>query len=129
SLFVNFYAQSEGEATLMGTKIKLAQTTDYPWSGAVRIAITPAKPAKFTLRVRIPGWAQNHPVPSDLYSYDDKNPAAWSAKVGGKTVTGILENGFLAITREWWAGDVVALDFALPVRTVRGRRWRRSCRG
>jgi DUF1680 family protein len=120
SLFVNFYAQSEGEATVAGTKVKLTQTTDYPWQGGVRLALAPAKPAKFTLRVRIPGWAQGRPVPSDLYSYDDKMLAAWSAKVGREEVNGPVEHGFLAITREWRAGDVVELNFGLPVRTVRG---------
>lgn len=120
SLFVNFYAQSEGDATVAGTKVKLTQATDYPWSGGVKLTVSPARPAKFTLRVRIPGWAQNHPVPSDLYRYDDKVSAAWSAKVGGKEISGPVENGFLAITREWRAGDTVELNFALPVRTVRG---------
>jgi hypothetical protein len=31
-----------------------------------------------------------------------------------------LENGYLVLTREWRAGDVVTLDFAMPVHTVRG---------
>jgi len=120
SLFVNFYGQSEGEATVAGTKVKLTQATDYPWQGGVRLAVAPAKPAKFTVRVRIPGWAQGHPVPSDLYFYDDQVPAAWSVKVGGQELNGPVEHGFVVITREWRAGDVVELNFGLPVRTVRG---------
>ncbi len=120
SLFVNFYAQSEGNATIAGTKVKLTQTTDYPWSGGVKLAVSPAKPAQFTLRVRIPGWAQSRPVPSDLYRYEDTFPSVWSAKVGGKEINGPVENGFLAITREWRTGDTVELIFGLPTRTVRG---------
>jgi uncharacterized protein len=120
SLFVNFYAQSEGGATIAGTKVKLTQTTDYPWQGGVRLAVAPERPAKFSLRVRVPGWAQNRPVPSDLYSYDDKSPATWSARLGGAELNGPVERGFLVITREWRAGDVVELNFGLPVRTVRG---------
>jgi DUF1680 family protein len=120
ALFVNFYAQSEGAATVAGTKVKLTQTTDYPWQGGVRLAVSPAQPATFTLRVRIPGWARNQPVPSDLYRYEDHAPAAWSARIGGKEITGPVEHGFLTLTREWRAGDVVELNFGLPVRTVRG---------
>ncbi len=120
SLYVNFYAQSEGTATVAGTKVKLTQATDYPWQGAVRVAVAPEKPARFTLRVRIPGWAQNQPVPSDLYSYADKAIAKWSARVGGEEFNGPVEHGYLAITREWKAGDAVELNFAMPVRTVRG---------
>ena len=120
SLFVNFYAQSEGTATVAGTKVSLKQTTDFPWQGGVRLAVSPEKPAKFSLRVRIPGWAQGRPVPSDLYSYDDKMPAVWSAKIGREEINGPVENGFLVLTREWRAGDTVDLTFGLPVRAVRG---------
>jgi hypothetical protein len=103
-----------------GTKVKLTQTTDYPWSGAIRIGVTPAAPAKFTVRVRIPGWATNDPVPSNLYTYDDDVVPAWSVKVGESPVKSQLEDGYVAITREWRAGDTIDLDFALPVRSVRG---------
>lgn len=120
SLFVNFYAQSTGEMKVAGTAVTLTQTTDYPWQGGVRIAVSPATPATFTLRVRIPGWAQGRPVPSDLYRYDDREVAVWSARVGKKEFNGPVEQGYLAITREWKAGDVVELNFGLPVRTVRG---------
>ena len=120
ALFVNFYGQSEGEATVAGTKVKLTQTTDYPWQGGVRLAVAPAQPAKFTVRMRIPGWALGQPVPSDLYAYDDLVPSVWSARVGGEELKGPLEHGYLSITREWRAGDAVELTFELPVRTVRG---------
>lgn len=120
SLFVNFYAQSGGEVTVAGTKVKLVQTTDYPWNGRVRIAVAPERPAKFTVRLRIPGWATGAPVPSALYTYDDSVKAGFSAKVAGQAISGPVEAGFLAITREWRAGDAVELNFAMPVRTVRG---------
>ncbi len=120
SLFVNFFAQSEGAATVAGTKVKLTQTTDFPWSGGVKLAVTPERPAKFSVRVRIPTWAQGRPVPSDLYVYDDKIPSTWSAKVGGQQFNGPLDHGFLVITREWRAGDAIELNFGLPVHAVRG---------
>jgi DUF1680 family protein len=119
SLFVNFYAQSEGTATVAGTKVSLTQTTGFPWDSDIKLAVAPEKPAKFTLRVRIPIWARGRPVNSDLYRYDDKLPAVWSATIGREEFNGPLENGFLVITRQWRAGDVLALNFGLPVRTVR----------
>ena len=129
ALFVNVYAESEGEVAVAGTTVRLTQTTDYPWQGGVRLAVAPAKPATFTLRVRIPGWAQGRPLPSDLYHYDDALVAGWTARVGGAAVTGPVQNGFLAITREWRAGDVVELGFGLPVRTVRGHEKIAATRG
>ena len=118
ALYVNFYAQSEGTATVAGRTVRLAQATDYPWSGKVRLTLTPDQPAKFTLRLRIPGWVQGRPVPTDLYGYDNAAPGAWTLQVNGAAVTGTLESGFVALAREWRAGDVVELDLPMPVRAV-----------
>ena len=118
ALYVNFYAQSEGTATVAGTAVQLTQATDYPWSGAVRLAVAPVRPVTFTLRVRIPGWVQGRPVPTDLYAYDDATPAGWTVRVAGAAVTGTPEQGYLAITREWRSGDVVEINLPMPVRAV-----------
>ena len=39
-------------------KVALRETSDYPWSGEVRIDIDPETPAAFDLKLRIPGWAK-----------------------------------------------------------------------
>jgi uncharacterized protein len=119
-LFVNLYADSEAATKVGGTTVKLAQVTDYPWSGSVKIVVSPAKPTPFTLCVRIPGWTQGRPVPSDLYVYADPKPAAWSVLVNGKKTNTTLDHGYVALTREWSPGDVVTLDLPLSVRRVTG---------
>lgn len=129
SLYVNVYAQSEGEATVAGTKVKLVQATDYPWSGAVKLTVTPTAPATFTLRIRIPGWAQGRPVPSDLYGYDDARAVDWSVRVGGRPVERALDRGYVAITREWRAGDVVEINLPMTVRAVHGNEQIAATRG
>jgi DUF1680 family protein len=120
SLYVNFYAQSEGGATVADTPIRLTQTTEYPWDGRIRLTVSPARPATSTLRLRIPGWAQGQPVPSDLYTYSDDARPAWTVHVGGQVVTPALESGYAVITREWRDGDIVELNLPMPVHTVRG---------
>ena len=119
SLYVNFYGQSEGAAKVAGTAVALAQTTDYPWQGRVRLAVAPQQAAKFALRLRVPSWAQGRPVPSDLYRYDEPAPA-WSLRVNGAALTPRLESGYAVVTREWKTGDVVELDFPMPVHAVSG---------
>jgi DUF1680 family protein len=119
-LFVNLYAQGEATATVSGNKVKLAQTTEYPWDGKIKLRVAPEKSATFTLNVRIPGWVEGKPLPSDLYTYDDATPAKWSLRVNGKKVSAPRQNGFAAITREWKAGDEITLDFPMPVRRVAG---------
>ena len=120
SLYVNFYAQSRGEMTVAGTAVTLTQSTDYPWQGDIRVAVAPAHPATFTLRLRVPEWAQGKPVPSDLYGYDDNTSAAWTVKVGGKVIQAAPEKGYVAITREWRSGDTVELSLPMPVHAVHG---------
>lgn len=119
-LFVNLYAQGEATATVAGNKVTLEQTTRYPWDGAVTIRVRPAQPATFSLCLRIPGWVQGQPLPSDLYSYDDPTPAPWTVRVNGELLPVETKQGFATITRPWKDGDTVTLDLPMPVRRVAG---------
>jgi len=120
ALYVNFYADNAGEATIAGTRVAMVQTTDYPWQGKVRLTLTPSTPARFILRVRIPEWAQGKPVPSDLYAYEDAARNGWKVSVAGAEVAAAPDHGYVSITREWRAGDAVDIDFSMPVHRVAG---------
>ncbi len=117
-LFVNLYAQGEAKARMGGTELGLVQTTEYPWRGSVRIEVKPARPAAFTLMVRVPGWALNRPLPSDLYTYPEPAPPAPEIRVNGEAVTSAAENGYVPIVRTWAAGDAVEIAFPMPARRV-----------
>lgn len=119
-LFVNLYAQGEATATVAGNKVKLTQTTEYPWNGRIKLRITPSQPGAFTLNLRIPCWVEGRPLPSDLYTYDDATPAKWSVRVNGKKVSATPQRGFAALTRKWKSGDEVTLELPMPVRRVAG---------
>jgi DUF1680 family protein len=119
-LFVNLYAQGSATATVSGNKVKLEQTTEYPWDSKIKLRVSPEQSATFTVNVRIPGWVEGKPLPSDLYSYDDATPAKWSLRVNGKRVSTPRQNGFATLTRDWKAGDEITLDFPMPVRRVAG---------
>jgi DUF1680 family protein len=186
TIFVNLYAAGTGEiATATGRKVRLEQQTRYPWDGAVRITVTPDAARAFAIKLRIPGWARNEPVPSDLYRFVDEStdpvlvdvesPAGEAGtvpKIGdsprgsaetapksgdsprGSTESGTksgdsarasrgtpravpagsscggcprlvstgaplaIENGYVTISREWRAGDVIALTLPMPVRRI-----------
>ena len=83
-IYVNLYASGTAAVETAAGKITLEQTTDYPWAGDVKIKIAPAKPGSWTLRLRIPGWAQGHPVPGDLYRYAGETKEKPALKVNGK---------------------------------------------
>jgi DUF1680 family protein len=118
SLFVNLFVSSRATADLGGTPVEVAQETGYPWNGEVSIRVTPPAPRAFELRVRIPGWALDRPVPSTLYRYADGVRGGYTLKVNGAAVTPTLDGGYAVISRTWTKGDVVALDLAMPIRRV-----------
>ena len=119
-IYANLYAQSTAKVTVSGNAIELAQETNYPWDGRVNFTVKPAKPADFTLALRLPGWVQGKPLPSDLYSYEDPTPAAWSVSVNGQKISATPEKGYLLVKRTWATGDKVTLDLPMPVRRVVG---------
>ncbi|MGA2068010.1 MAG: glycoside hydrolase family 127 protein [Thermoguttaceae bacterium] len=124
-LLVNLYIGGTAKLDLAGTPVEIRQATRYPWDGRVEIALTPGpspegrgETSEFTLALRIPGWARNRPVPSDLYRYDDGKQPAVKLAVEGQAVPVKVEKGFVRIARTWKAGDRVTLDLEMPVRRV-----------
>jgi len=93
----HLYGGFETTATLAGVKVALSETSNYPWSGEVRIAIDPEAPAAFDLKLRIPGWAKGA-----------------TAAVNGERVALAATNGYAAIRRTWRKGDAVTLDLEMP---------------
>ena len=117
-LYINLFIGSETTASLKAGDVHLKQETRYPWDGAVRIAVDPSVPAEFTVKVRIPGWAQNRPVPSDLYRYLEEKSEKVVIRVNGEPAAFSQEKGFASLHRTWRKGDVIDVDFPMPVRRV-----------
>ena len=102
-VWVNLYGGSTFATELPGVgKIHLAQTTEYPWSGRVRITINECGRNDFALKLRIPGWAKSASI-----RINDR-PAEASATPGS----------YCEIRRVWRPGDFVDLDLPMPVRLV-----------
>ncbi|MBN2138117.1 MAG: glycoside hydrolase family 127 protein [Sedimentisphaerales bacterium] len=117
-LYVNLFAAGTATLTVKNNQVRIEQQTDYPWNGAVKLTVTPQRSAKFTLAVRLPGWAQDKPVPSDLYRYLNDGAGKTTLKLNGKTIDADTEQGYFAVKRKWKAGDIVELDLPMAVRRV-----------
>lgn len=117
-VFVNLYTQSTAKTQVSGQDVKIIQQTSYPWEGNVKIEIQPASSVRFVLKLRIPGWAENTPVPGDLYTFADKNEQAIGLKINGKNVDSERDNGYLILDRKWKKGDHVELNLPMPVRRI-----------
>ncbi len=103
-LAIHLYGGASTELALGGNKIGISETSNYPWDGKIQIKVTPAKPASFTIKLRVPAWAEKKA----------------KAAVNGKAmqVSRNLQKGYLTIKREWHKGDVITLDLPMDVRRI-----------
>jgi len=119
-LYVNLFLSGEATIDLAGQPVHVVQQTDYPWNGDIRLTVSPESPRRFALRVRIPGWLRGQVLPSDLYQYASTEDVDWSLQINGQAASYELVDGFAVVDRQWSPGDVIDLDFPLPIRKVKG---------
>jgi DUF1680 family protein len=117
-IYVNLFVGGRTRVDLNGRRVELRQATDYPWKGDVSIGVEPETDAQFALHVRVPGWAREQPVPSDLYRYADGAGLPYTLSVNGQPVNAELVRGYAVLDRRWKAGDTVRLSLPMPVRRV-----------
>jgi len=119
NIYVNLYIGSDSEIETNGAKVKFKQETSYPWDGNVKITINPAqRNQSFAILLRIPGWAQNTPIASDLYKFIDSNTEQVSLTVNGQSMPVTIDKGYVSVQRQWNQGDVVELYLPMPVRRI-----------
>lgn len=98
-VWVNQFIASELDWAEKG--VRLIQDTDFPASGLMKLTVKASRPARFSLRVRVPGWA------------------GWktAVRLNGKTIEGSAAPGsYLVLDRTWKDGDALTLDFQLSLR-------------
>jgi DUF1680 family protein len=118
SLYVNLFVQGEARLKLENRELTIKQQTLYPWEGHIEILVKTGVPKRFDILVRIPGWARNQPVPSDLYRYlicTDDQPLI---KINGQLHPYTVEKGFARLSRKWKPRDKIELTLPMPVRQV-----------
>jgi len=101
---LNLYDNGTARLTLHnGTGVSLAVETQYPADGRVVIAVDPATPRSFVMKLRVPEWCR------DL-----------SVTANGTKAEMREARGYRAIQRTWKQGDKVELNFKLEPRLVVG---------
>ena len=118
-VFVNLFMGNTSEFEVNGSPLKISQSGNYTWDGNVTISVD-NNPGSFSMKIRIPGWAQGNPVPSDLYTYTNTvKDKPYTVKLNGKEVESTLDKGYFTITRDWKQGDKVDIQFAMNPRIVK----------
>jgi DUF1680 family protein len=107
SLYVNLYLPSEVTWKRTEGDVKLVQQTGYPEAETSAVTLELAKPAKFALKFRVPGWAKGV-----------------SLKLNGAASEVRCEPGrWAALDREWKSGDKVEITIPQPLRYQAVDRW------
>lgn len=102
ALWVNLYGGNEVDTSLGGSKLKLTQTTRYPWDGHIKFDFLATPEKEFALMLRIPGWAEGALV-----------------TVNGATVRSNLSGPrYTEVRRAWTKGDTLEIDFPMKPRLV-----------
>jgi DUF1680 family protein len=116
--WVSLYVGGSGKVEVDGQDVKLRVGTAYPWSGRVAMTVAPEKTSEFEVRMRIPGWARNEVIPSDLYKYVGGEESLITLRVNGMPVDYEMDRGYAVIKRFWTPGDEIILDMPMEVKQV-----------
>ncbi len=118
TLYVNLYMSNAARLAIGTKRIEVRQHTDYPWKGRITIAVDPETRMSFTVKLRIPGWAQNKAVPGNLYRYIGEKNKKISIAINGKPFTPVIRKGYIDISRSWTKGDKISLTLPMTIRRV-----------
>jgi DUF1680 family protein len=107
---------------LTGVQVDIETESGFPWNGKIRINIDLAAPAEFAIHLRIPSWISSPEkfsavkVNSEAQTPSIK-PLAFNYLTSETTAQGYdpRQSRFLSIQYPWSAGDVLELDFDMPI--------------
>ena len=118
AVYVNLFVTGNASLQVHGKPVSIVQQNNYPWDGALTFTVSPQKTDAFSLLVRIPGWARNEAIPSDLYAFAGNNDKKVTITINGQPVDYTIEKGYAVIKRNWKKNDVLKVDLPMDVRRV-----------
>ncbi len=99
-LTLNYYGPMTAEASLAdGTPVAICQETDYPFDGTIKVKIDVPQPKEFALALRIPAWS-----------------AKTEVSLSDNAVRDVRPGSYLALKRQWKAGDQITMKLDMGVR-------------
>ena len=101
AIWVNLYIGNQSTVKYGNKELTLAQETNYPWEGAVKLTVGTKSAVNAEIRLRIPGWCKSY-----------------SIKVNGTEATPSVEAGYAVLPGKWKDGDVIELNMDMSVQVV-----------
>lgn len=93
------YAPSEVRTVIAGKAVAIEEQTEYPFRDTVTFVVHSASPAAFSLKLRVPYWAESA-----------------SLSINGEPQPSPKPGAFFEISRAWKEGDSLRLQLPMPVR-------------
>lgn len=120
ALYWNLFVASTATAMVGDAKMNITVTGSYPYKGEMKLTFNSVEgdTSGKMLKVRIPGWAVNKPVESDLYSYTNPTTTPVVIKLNSEELCYTVENGYAVLTHDWQEGDEVSLSLPMDVHQV-----------
>ncbi len=117
-VYVNLFASSMATLPMGKKSLVIEQQNSYPFNGDLKFIIQSKDKLAFTMKIRIPGWARQEAIPSDLYSFRSNRKEEIIISVNGSPVAYNLDKGYAVITREWKKGDQVQMNLPMEIQRV-----------
>ncbi|WP_308601240.1 glycoside hydrolase family 127 protein [uncultured Dysgonomonas sp.] len=98
ALYVNLFIPSS--LNWKEKNVEIVQDNKFPDESKTEITVNPKKKSEFTVYVRYPSWVEK---------------GTMKIKLNGKTYTGVLKNGYIAIKRTWQKGDRINVELPITI--------------
>jgi hypothetical protein len=117
-IFANLFVASKTSFDINNQILQIEQETNYPWEGSIKFKIKTENTLKFGIKIRVPGWAVNKPVPGDLYTYLDEPVKQVRLFVNNEPIDFTTVKGYISLQKTWNDGDIVELVLPIETRKV-----------
>ncbi len=117
-LYANLFIAGATALKINGKEVGIVQQNNYPWDGDLKFIIKPKSAFDFSMLIRIPGWARNEAMPSDLYSFYNNSDQKTIITINGKEVDYPIENGYAVLNRKWKKNDIIEVRLPMEVKKV-----------
>lgn len=103
ALVVNLYTPGRARFQMEGVAVEVVSETDFPSDGHVRLTLSAERATHFTVRLRVPEWAN-----------------VFEVRMGEHKLVG-KAGRMLDVSRTWEGGSVLDIRMDMPVRVLTGR--------
>ncbi len=118
NIYINLFMTGVASLSVANKPVQIEQINNYPWEGDLTFKVTPKSAQLFNVLVRIPGWAQNQAMPSNLYTFETPSDKKVEIRINGQPASYKMENGYAVLSKTWKKGDVINVNLPMEVRRV-----------